>query len=156
MQERLEEVSLSLLEEEDEEDTRALMAAQMNHTRNVEELHYTRPISTFPNVKTSIQLRYLKFSLRFFNYFNISDVSLSPNPLISALEEENSLESSNRESLADSPALCYTRSAPLPHPPPSAPSSATSSLMKHSRAVSSISSALQREQKAKRVKLVDL
>jgi hypothetical protein len=157
IQERLEEVSLSLLEEEDKEDTRALIADQMNHTRNVEELHYTRPISTFPNVKTSVQLRYLKFSLRFFNYFDISNVSLSPNPLISALQEENSLESSNRESLVDSLALCYTRSAPfLPHLTPSAPSSATSSLVKHSRAVSSISSALQREQKAKRVKLLDL
>jgi hypothetical protein len=54
IQERLKEVSLSLLEEEDEEDTRALMADQMNHTCNIEELHYARPISTFPNVKTSV------------------------------------------------------------------------------------------------------
>ena len=87
MQERLEEVSLSLLgeEEEEEDDTRALMADQMNHSFNVKELNYTRPISTFPNIKNSVQLHHLKFSLRFFKYFNISNVSLSPNPLLSAL-----------------------------------------------------------------------
>jgi hypothetical protein len=57
MQERLKEVSLSLLEEEEEEeeeDVRGIIANQMNHSLNVEELHYTRLISTFPNVKNSV------------------------------------------------------------------------------------------------------
>lgn len=54
MQERLKEVSLSLLEEEEEEDARALIADQMNYSLNVEELHYIRLISTFLNVKNNV------------------------------------------------------------------------------------------------------
>jgi hypothetical protein len=43
------------LEEEDKEDTKALIADQINYTSNIEELYYTRLLSTFPNIVLGIK-----------------------------------------------------------------------------------------------------
>jgi superfamily II DNA helicase RecQ len=171
MLERLEEASLSLEEGEEGEEGECfntIIASQMNHSLNVEELHYARPTSTFSNVKNSTQLKYLSFSLRFFHYFNILEVDLSSNLMASALQLENALRENTKDDLSNTLALRFNKTSPssssppptLPLPPPSLNNNNEKSLIlssrKHLRNASSISSALQREQVLKRVKLKDL
>jgi len=120
-----------------EQDLSTIMANQMNHSSSTRDLNYARPDFIFFNVKTSVQLKYLQFCLRYFAYFDILDLDLGSSLLASAIEEENVLETNQQADYSSSLALRYSR--------------------KHARNVSSISTALQQEQQVvKKVKLVDL
>jgi hypothetical protein len=67
MLEEVDEVSLTLLDKSLEPSSfTSVIASQMNHSLNVEELTYARNITTLSNIKGSTQLKYLNFCLRFF------------------------------------------------------------------------------------------
>lgn len=130
-----------------------IRALQMNHSTSVEELHYGRSASTFSNVREGVQRRYLEFCLRFFSYFHISDLDINSHPFASALRDkemlDRSLEGGLQKGVGAMPALRFYKGL-ASSCPPLGPS------RKHLRGRSSITSALQDDFAAKRVRLEDL
>ena len=83
--------SLSLLLENDKDKSlKELVALQSNHSSKVEDLNYGRQSSTFKNINSNLQFKYLDFCLRFFTYFRVDSIG-------SLVESyKNSLEINNR------------------------------------------------------------
>ncbi len=126
----------TLFLDDSKENDSSIIANQMNHSLTTQDLNYARPNFIFPNIKTSVQLKYLRFCLRYFAYFNILDFDLDSSLLANAIEEENIINTNAKLDYNNSLALRYSK--------------------KHTRNISSISTALQTEQVVKKVKLVDL
>jgi hypothetical protein len=76
MLEKLDLDSLTLVAEESS--LSKLAATQMNHSTKVEELNYARTTSTFSNTRSSLQLVYLSFCLRFFRFFKLDIPNSTP------------------------------------------------------------------------------
>jgi hypothetical protein len=122
---------------EKEKNSNIIIANQMNHSTSTRDLNYARLDFIFPNVKTSTQLKYLQFCLRYFAYFNLLDFDLDSSLLANTIEEENILETTQKLNYNNSLALRYSK--------------------KHARNQSSISTTLQQQELVvKKVKLVDL
>ena len=112
--ERVDKVSLTLLDieqKEEKEDFTSVIANQINHSLNVEELNYARNSNVFPNVKGSTQIKYLQFCFRFFKYFNILSFNLDSNLFVSALQIENRLKEENLNKFNNTFALVYSKSS---------------------------------------------
>ena len=156
MLERVEESSLTLLDSEESlsSNTQSIISKQMNHSVNTEKLHYARPTFLLPNIKINIQLRYLQFCLRYFEFFDLLQPNLESNTLSNTLQAKDILEKNNKDSVINSIALRFSKS--------SIPSVASFSILssassrKHSRNISSISTFLQDSRIVKKVKLLDL
>src|SRR5450432_2969572 len=113
MNEDLDEVSLALREENEEEGFSNIISLQMNHSRQTEELHYARSISTFSNVKGSLQTRYLLFCLRYFQFFQLDSISLDSDLFTSSLQIENKVNKDSIDFFNNSPALRFKRTLPI-------------------------------------------
>jgi hypothetical protein len=67
--------SLSLLLENDQDNSlKELVALQSNHSFKVKDLNYGRQAFTFKNINSNLQFKYLAFCLRFFTYFKINSI----------------------------------------------------------------------------------
>ena len=49
----------------------------MNHSISTHELHYSRNVFDFQNLRNNRQQLFLLFSLRFYSFFDLSSISLS-------------------------------------------------------------------------------
>lgn len=95
--------SLSLLLENDQDNSlKELVALQSNHSSKVEDLNYGRQASTFKNINSNLQFKYLAFCLRFFTYFKINSIGSQAESYINSLgiknieNREHSLNEINR------------------------------------------------------------
>jgi superfamily II DNA helicase RecQ len=145
MLEKLDLDSLTLVAEESS--LSKLAATQMNHSTKVEELNYARTTSTFSNTRSSLQLVYLSFCLRFFRFFKL-DIPNST-PFLSTISLRNRELEENTLSISNSLAIKYSKG-------PSTTSSFEPNNRKHLRQVSSISSSLVTNRVLKKVKTLDL
>ena len=57
--------------------TLEIEAESMNHSISTHELHYSRNIFDFQNLRNNRQQLFLLFSLRFHSFFGLSSISLS-------------------------------------------------------------------------------
>jgi superfamily II DNA helicase RecQ len=146
MGENLNRETLTLEEDESSLDTSNIKASQMNHSLRTDELHYARSSKTFSNVRGDLQLKYLQFCLRFFDFFKLSTLNPSNNIFINNLVIKTKVERENTLSKANSLALRYCRSI----------EASVSLVKKHSRQVSSISSSLSQERVVKKLRTIDL
>ena len=105
MFEKLDLESLTLVVEENS--LSKLAASQMNHSTRVEELNYARTTSTFNNTRSSLQLVYLSFCLRFFSFFKL-DISNS-NPFLSSISLRNKELEESTLSISNSLAIKYSK-----------------------------------------------
>ena len=88
--------SLSLLLENDQDNSlKELVALQSNHSSKVEDLNYGRQVFTFKNINSNLQFKYLAFCLRFFTYFKINSIGSQVKSYISSVEIKN-IESRER------------------------------------------------------------
>ena len=72
----LEKLNLNtLFLEEDKSHVNELVAAQYNHSLNIEDLTYGRNSLVFKNINSNLQYKYLAFCLRYFTYFKINSSS---------------------------------------------------------------------------------
>ena len=133
--------SLTLVVEENS--LSKLAARQMNHSIRTEELNYSRASTIFNNTRHSLQLAYLSFCLRFFAFFKIDAVNLSP--FISMLNMQNQELEESTLSISNSLAVKYSKEP-----------SSTPITRKHLRQVSSISTSLVTNRVLKKVKTLDL
>jgi len=147
MKEDLDEETLTLKDSLSNDPFKDIKALQMNHSSSIEDLHYGRSSTTFLNVKEGIQKRYLEFCLRFFTYFQISNLQVSSNPFISLLKEKDLVDKSFKEVKNNTLALRFSKEPSL---------SSISTSRKHARNKSSIASALQNDIVVKKVRLGDL
>ena len=113
--------------------TLEIEAESMNHSISTHELHYSRNIFDFQNLRNNRQQLFLLFSLRFHSFFGLSSISLS-----------------NTQKIIDSQ-VSIPRSTINPNPANRI--LALKSTKKHNRSISTIDIESENE---KRVKLVDI
>ena len=88
MLEPLDSISL-LLKDNKDESLKELVALQSNHSSKVEDLNYGRQSSTFKNINSNLQFKYLAFCLRFFTYFKINSIESQVDSYINSLRIKN-------------------------------------------------------------------
>ena len=138
----------TLLLEEEEDKLKELIAAQSNHSSSIEDLNYGRTNSTFNNINSNLQFKYLQFCLRYFAYFNINSIDILVESYKNLLKIKNKLIIEESLNVSNSLALRYNRSINLKEL-----ESSNTLNKKHNRQISSISSDIK---VIKRVKTSDL
>src|SRR3954453_1029464 len=68
-----------------------LIVGQMNYSLQVEDMNYKRKSISFANINSSLQFKYLQFCLRFFEFFDLSNINLNLNSFKNHLKVRNNL-----------------------------------------------------------------
>ena len=140
--------SQTLLLENDENSLNKLIALQSNHSSKVEDLNYGRNNTTFNNINSNLQFKYLQFCLRYFAFFKINSFNSEVESYKTQLKIKNNLEQSNSLNIINSLAIRYSKDNIIKD------LSNSSNNKKHSRQISSINSSSFRANK--KIKTLDL
>jgi hypothetical protein len=99
----------TLLFKEDNNNLNKLIAGQMNHSLQVEDINYKRKSISFANINSSLQFKYLQFCLRFFEFFDLSNINLNLNSFKNHLKVRNNLINEENLNLNNSLIIKYNK-----------------------------------------------